>query len=565
MKPELRLRCNSTLYHAGAERRAACAIPLNMSDFKRASRWWRSETIYQIYPRSFSDHSGDGVGDLEGIRARLPYLRDLGVDALWLSPIFASPMKDFGYDIADYRAIDPLFGTMADFDRLLAEAHEAGLKLLLDLVPNHSSDQHAWFKASRSSREDPKRDWYIWKDAAPDGGPPNNWISNFGGPAWAWDEATGQYYHHAFLASQPDLDWRNPEVRAAMFDAMRFWLDKGVDGFRVDVIWHLAKDEHFRDNPPNPDYTPSQPEIERNLQVHSADQPEIHRIVADMRSVMEEYDERLLIGEIYLPLERLMDYYGEGGSGVHLPFNFQLIQTDWHAQKVAALVAEYEAAIPEDGWPNWVLSNHDQPRIAARTGERQARNAALLLLTLRGTPTLYYGEEIGIGDVEIPPGRIQDPWAKQEPETSRNRDKARTPMQWSSKPHAGFSTTEPWLPLSADWQRRNVAAMTGEGSSMLELHRSLLHLRRQHTALSTGDYRQLSVADDTFTFERCDAQARFAVLLNFASEPREVALHPAYEGGAILFSTDAKRTGAANAPFTLGPDEGVIIQGDPPS
>jgi len=530
-----------------------------MDGLTRASRWWRDETIYQIYPRSFGDLSGDGVGDLEGIRARLPYLRDLGVDAIWLSPIFASPMRDFGYDIADYCAIDPLFGTMADFDRLLEEAHQNGLKLLLDFVPNHTSDQHAWFQASRSSRDDPRRDWYIWKDAAADGGPPNNWISNFGGSAWQWDEATGQYYYHAFLASQPDLNWRNPDVRAAMYDTMRFWLDKGVDGFRVDVIWHLIKDEHFRDNPPNPAYTPGRPEIDRNLQIHSADQPEIHQVTAEMRAVMEEYDERLLIGEIYLPLERLMSYYGsEAESGVHLPFNFQLIQCPWRAESVAQIVAEYEAALPPGGWPNWVLSNHDQPRIAARAGERQARIAAMLLLTLRGTPTIYYGDELAIGDVAIPSDRIQDPWAKQEPDASFNRDKARTPMQWSAAPNAGFSPAEPWLPLTADWPERNVAVLEEDRGSMLQLYRSLLKLRR-HSALRTGEWRPLKGAEDVFAYERSDENGRFAILLNFASEPRATPLHPAFEGGAIVCSTDANRSGTASSSFTLGPDEGVII------
>ena len=530
-----------------------------MNEPTRASRWWRDEAIYQIYPRSFKDRSGDGRGDLAGIAEQLPYIRDLGVDAIWLSPIFASPMKDFGYDIADYCAIDPLFGTMADFDRLLEATHAHGLKLLLDFVPNHTSDQHDWFKASRSSRSDPKRDWYIWKDAAPDGSPPNNWISNFGGSAWARDEATGQYYYHAFLASQPDLNWRNPEVREAMFDNMRFWLDKGVDGFRVDVIWHLIKDEQFRDNPPNPGFRPGQSEINRNLQIHSADQPEIHRVIAEMRAVMEEYDHRLLIGEIYLPLERLMHYYGEDGAGVHLPFNFQLIQCPWRAGEVARIVSEYEAALPPDGWPNWVLSNHDQPRIAARAGERQAKIAAMLLLTLRGTPTVYYGDELAIGDVAIPQDRIQDPWARQEPDASFNRDKARTPMQWSSEPHAGFSQAEPWLPLTADWQERNVAALAGQSGSMLQLYKFLLKLRRRHSALRTGPYRQLDVAGDVFAYERHDENGRFAVLLNFASEPRPAPLHPAYDGGAIVLSTDANRDGAARTPFTLGPDEGGVI------
>jgi alpha-glucosidase len=303
---------------------------------------------------------------------------------------------------------------------------------------------------------------------------------------------------------------------------------------------------------------PGRPEIDRNLQIHSADQPEIHHVIAEMRAVMEEYDERLLIGEIYLPLERLMTYYGEGGSGVHLPFNFQLIQTPWRADRVAEIGAEYEAALPEHGWPNWVLSNHDQPRIAARAGEAQARVAAMLLLTLRGTPTIYYGDELGIGDVDVPHDRIQDPWAKQEPDSSFNRDKARTPMQWLTEPHAGFSPAEPWLPLTADWQTRNVEAAERESGSMLQLYRSLLQLRR-HSAFRTGAWRPLATRDDVFAYEREDENGRFAVLLNFASTPRATGLHPAFDGGAILCSTDANRTGAAADPLLLGPDEGVVI------
>lgn len=536
---------------------------LFMTAFQRADRWWRDQTIYQVYPRSFQDSGADGVGDLNGIRDRIPYLSALGVDCIWLSPIFASPMRDFGYDISDYRAIDPLFGSMHDFDDLLQEAHSHGLKLLLDFVPNHTSDEHRWFAESRSSRTNPKRDWYIWKDPAPDGGPPNNWISNFGGSAWEYDEQTGQYYYHAFLASQPDLNWRNPEVREAMFDVLRFWLDKGVDGFRVDVIWHLIKDEHFRDNPPNPDYRPGQPEIERNLQVNSADQPEIHDLVAEIRDVIDEYDNRLLIGEIYLPLERLMSYYGKTqDTGVHLPFNFQLLQCPWRPGKIADLVDEYEKSLPAHGWPNWVLSNHDQPRIAARAGEAQARIAAMLLLTLRGTPTLYYGDEIGLGDVTIPPGRVQDPWARQEPEASFNRDKARTPMQWSTRPFAGFSQAEPWLPLSRDWQQRNVALFEEQPDSLLNLYRRLLALRKNSQALRTGDYRALHVDEAIFGFERFDKNERLAIVLNFSEQERSVPDLPRdYRSASLMFSSHGRIEGDEPlAGKRLKAGEGLILQ-----
>ena len=370
--------------------------------------WWQTGVIYQIYPRSFQDTNGDGIGDLKGIERRLDYLIGLGVDAIWISPIYPSPMADFGYDVADYCGVDSRFGALADFDNLLVQAHARGLKILLDFVPNHTSDRHPWFVESRSSRDNPKRDWYIWRDPAPDGGPPNNWISDFGGSAWEWDEATGQYYYHAFLKEQADLNWRNPAVQSAMYDVMRFWFDRGVDGFRIDVLWHMVKAADFPDNPPNPAYQPAMSDMHRVLQLHSTDQPEVHGIAADMRAIADSYSaegrgERVLIGEIYLPVDRLMHYYGRERAGVHLPFNFQLVDAPWEARSLATLIADYEAALPPGCWPNWVLGNHDRPRVAAKRGQAQARVAAMLLLTLRGTPTLYYGDELGLSDVAIPP------------------------------------------------------------------------------------------------------------------------------------------------------------------
>ena len=359
--------------------------------------WWKRGVIYQIYPRSFQDTNGDGIGDLKGITARLDYLTWLGIDAIWISPIYPSPMADFGYDVSDYCNIDPLFGSLDDFDELVTSAHARGIKVILDFVPNHTSDRHPWFLESRSSRTNPKRDWYIWRDGKADGSPPNNWLSQFGGPAWTFDAATGQYYLHSFLREQPDLNWRNPAVREAMYDVLRFWLERGVDGFRVDVIWLLIKDAALRDNPLNPNYRPTEPGIHRVLQLYSSDQPEIHDVIAEMRAIVDRYDERVLIGEIYLPIEKLVAYYGKDLGGAHLPFNFQLIHAAWRAPVIAKLVTDYEGALPAGGWPNWVLGNHDQPRIAARVGEAQARVAAMLLLTLRGTPTMYYGDELGIG------------------------------------------------------------------------------------------------------------------------------------------------------------------------
>lgn len=523
--------------------------------------WWRTGAIYQIYPRSFRDANDDGIGDLEGIRRRLDYLVWLGVDAIWISPIYPSPMRDFGYDVTDYCGIDPIFGSLEDCDRLLAEAHAHGLKVILDFVPNHTSDQHPWFAASRRSRADPKRDWYIWRDGAPGGGPPNNWISNFGGGAWTFDEPTGQYYYHAYLAEQPDLNWRNPQVAEAMHAALRFWLRRGVDGFRVDVIWHLIKDAALRDNPPNPAWTPKDPEIERLLPIHSADQPEAHGVIAGMRRVLEEFGDRVLIGEIYLPLARLVAYYGENLSGAHLPFNFQLLQTPWSAQTLAKLIEDYEAALPEGGWPNWVLSNHDRPRIAARVGPEQARVAAMLLLTLRGAPTLYYGDELGIGDVDIAPHLIRDPWAKREPGLGVGRDPARTPMQWDATAFAGFSTHEPWLPLTPDHHTRNVARMSEEPSSILSLVRRLLHYRRDHASLSSGTWRRLDCGGDLLAFERRGDVEQTIIVLNFGGAAQVWSVPPESQKVRIAISTYCDRDGEkVGSALRLRPNEGLVLE-----
>ena len=416
--------------------------------------------MYQVYPRSFQDTDGDGVGDLRGIAQRLPYLSELGVDVIWISPIFPSPMADFGYDISDYTGIDPLFGSQQEFDALLAAAHERGLKILLDLVPNHTSDQHPWFRESRSSRHNAYRDWYIWRDPGPNGGPPNNWMSEFGGSAWEHDARTGQYYYHAFLAAQPDLNWRNPSVRKAIHEVMRFWLRRGVDGFRVDVIWHLVKDALFRDNPPNPDFGPGQPPHRAVVPLYTTDQAEVHEAIAGLRRVLDEFPDRVLIGEIYLPIERLVAYYGRDLEGTHLPFNFALLEVPWRARDIAKLIDDYEAALPPGGWPNWVLGNHDQPRIAGRVGPDQSRIAAMLLLTLRGTPTIYYGDEIGMPHVAIPPDCVRDPFERNVPGIGCGRDGARTPMQWDATPHGGFSRVDPWLPLAPGFATRQRRART---------------------------------------------------------------------------------------------------------
>jgi alpha-glucosidase len=530
--------------------------------------WWKRGVIYQVYPRSFQDSDGDGIGDLKGIEARLDYLAQLGVDAIWISPIYPSPMADFGYDVAEYCDVDSRFGTLADFDRLLAAAHDRNVKVILDFVPNHSSDRHPWFVASKSSRTDPKRDWYIWRDPAPGGGPPNNWISDFGGSAWEWDEATEQYYLHAFLKEQPDLDWRNPAVQQAMYDVLRFWFARGVDGFRIDVLWHLIKAKGFPDNPPNPAYHAAMGEMHRVQQIHSTDQIEVHAIAAEMRRIADGYGERVLIGEIYLPLERLMHYYGVDLAGVHLPFNFQLVEAPWNARGLATMIAEYEAALPAGGWPNWVLGNHDRPRIAARLGEAQARVAAMLLLTLRGTPTIYYGDELGLGHVDIPPARVQDPRELREPGLGLGRDPVRTPMPWDATPNAGFTTGTPWLPLNQDWADRNVERLAQAPGSALALHRRLLAVRRAHPALSVGDIALLDglgAGPDVLAYERRHGDERLLIALNLGSAPQELPLPGWAHHARPLVSTLAAVSTAASADsparerIVLRPDEGVIL------
>jgi alpha-glucosidase len=519
--------------------------------------WWQHGVIYQIYPRSFQDTDGDGIGDLKGINERLDYLSWLDVDAIWISPIYPSPMADFGYDVSDYCDIDPLFGSLDDFDQLVGSAHRRGIKIILDFVPNHTSEQHPWFIESRASRSNPKRDWYIWHDGKADGSPPNNWLSQFGGPAWTLDKATGQYYLHSFLREQPDLNWRNPAVRAAMYNVLRFWLERGVDGFRLDAIWVLIKDAELRDNPPNPNYRSTDSGITCLQSVHTADQPETHDVIAGMRAVLDQFEDRVLIGEIYLPIERLVAYYGKDLGGAHLPFNFQLIHTAWTAPAVAALVTEYEDALPRGGWPNWVLGNHDKPRIATRVGAAQARIAAMLLLTLRGTPTMYYGDELGIGNVQIPPEAMQDPWEKNEPGLGLGRDPSRTPFQWDATANAGFSRAQPWLPLDPSYKMRNVAALQSDPSSILNLYRRLLSVRRQYAALNIGSFQLIGAQGNALVYERRAENKRIVVCLNFGDTEQPIDPQD-FGGSTILVSTHPERT-ALGPNLVLQPNEGLTI------
>lgn len=525
--------------------------------------WWQRGIIYQVYPLSFMDGDGNGVGDLAGISQRLDYLVSLGVDAIWLSPIHPSPMVDFGYDVSDYLDIHPTFGTMANFDHLLAEAHRRGLRLILDLVPNHTSDQHPWFLESRSSRDNPKRDWYIWRDPAPGGGPPNNWVSYFGS-AWTLDARTGQYYFRQFREGQPELNYRNPDVLEAMLGVMRFWLDKGVDGFRVDVIARLAKDERFLDEPANPAYRPDEYYFHRLLHIYTEDQPAVHEYIRAMRRVLDEYDERVMIGELD-PIEGLMTYYGADDE-CHLPFNFNLLEIPWQAKVVREVADAYDAALPPGAWPTWVLGNHDRHRIASRAGRRQSRVAQMLLLTLRGTPTCYYGDEIGMVDVDIPPDGLRDTIGYADPSEARrfSRDPQRTPMQWDAGPNAGFCppAVDPWLPLAPDHQQINVAAESEDKRSMLALFRRLAALRRATPALAVGAYRSLDAGGTgVFAYERTWRDTRLVVALNFEDASAAVQLGSPGSLGEILLSTELDREGSETLDrLSLRPNEGIVVR-----
>jgi len=523
--------------------------------------WWKTGIIYQIYPRSFKDGNGDGTGDLEGIISKLDYLSWLGIDIIWISPVYPSPMADFGYDISDYTAIDPIFGDMRIFDRLLHAIHSRGMKLIMDLVPNHTSAEHAWFKESRSSRDNPKRDWYIWRPPRTDGSPPNNWLAAFGGSAWEWDSLTNEYYLHSFLKEQPDLNWWNDEVVDAMTDVMRFWLDRGVDGFRIDVLWHLIKDRHLRDNPPNPAYMPHMATYEQLLPVYSTDQPEVHDIVRRFRSTMEAYPERVMIGEIYLPVDRLVAYYGQDSKGVHLPFNFQLIFLPWSAPDISLAINQYEGALPADGWPNWVLGNHDQVRIASRIGYEQSKIAAMLLLTLHGTPTIYYGEEIGMKDVPIPAQEIQDPMGLNMPDKYLSRDPARTPMQWDQSEYAGFSGVKPWLRVSSSYERINVLSEKEDRYSFLTLYKKLIALRQSEPSLHSGNYIPVGNTNQWLAYKRQYAGHKsFLIVLNFTHRPCYFYPEGELRGHIVAATSPQAEGGPFNSGIDLNGDEGVIIE-----
>lgn len=524
---------------------------------KAADAWWRSATIYEIALISFQDSNADGKGDLEGLLSRIGYLQWLGIDAVWLTPIYRSQFRDLGYDISDYCAVDPPFGSLKDFDRVLAKLHEVGLRLILDLVPNHTSSDHAWFVESRSSRNNAKADWYIWAEAAQTGGPPNNWLSRFGGSAWEWCEARRQYYYHSFLVEQPDLNWRNPQVRAAIADVMRFWLDRGVDGFRVDASAVLIKDDLLRDNPPNPK-SKGKPPPQRLTPVFTDDRPETMQCIEFIREVIDGYDGRLLCGEVQGKTDRIGHFYGTERPRLHLPLNFALLDCPWDALSLQAAIEAYLNALPEGGWPVWVIGGHDKQRIASKVGHEQMRVAAMLLMTLKGTPFFYMGDEIGRERVPIPSDRVRDPFEKLVKGYGLCRDPERAPMRWNASPNGGFTTGEPWLPLEPDGSR-NVEQQQRDERSVLHLFRRLLALRRAHPCLETGEYQPIRSRNDVLAFKRVLAASELLIALNLAAEPRKCE----WDGvGRVLVSThlDRRPETTLQGSLLLRANEGVIIE-----
>jgi alpha-glucosidase len=534
---------------------------------RAAGVWWREAVIYENHLPSLRDADGDGVGDLEGLIASLDYLADtLGVTAVWVGPFFRSPLLDQGFDITDHTDVEPVFGDLKTFDRLLEEAHDRGVRIIVDYVPNHTSDQHPWFLESRSSRDNPRRDWYVWAEAASGRSYPNNWTSEAGGSVWEWDQRTGQFYLHSHLKEQPDLNWRNPEVRAAMLDVLRFWLDRGVDGFRVDVAHMLMKDPELRDNPPSPGGEPNpydiqHPDFASQLHVNDRMHPDLHGVLRDIRRVLDEYaGDRVAIGEVEaMDWERWAAFFGPELDELHMPFAFKLIETPWEAEALAEVAAGLERALPGGGWPILALGNHDRPRLATRLGRPRARVAAILLLTLRGTPTLLYGDELGMQDQHVPPEAQRDAFGLMAGGASR--DPTRTPMPWNAGPNSGFAppqATRLWLPVCREYQTLNVEAQLADERSSLNLYRRLIALREQSVALRAGEYAELPRAEDgCLTYVREADADRKLVALNITAEAKVLSF--ASQGEVLLSSAMDRQAEPVSGELTLRGDEGVVV------
>jgi alpha-glucosidase len=524
--------------------------------------WWQQAVIYQVYPQSFADSDGDGIGDLRGVVQRLDYLVDvLGVDAIWLNPFYRSPLVDGGYDVTDHCAVDPRFGTLADFDDLLAAAHRRGLRVMLDYLPSCTSDEHPWFAESSGDRGSAKRDWYVWRDPRPEGGPPNNWLAHWGGSAWTWHPPTSQYYLHTYLYRMPDLNWDNPDVRRAMFDVARFWLDRGVDGFRVDSAHIIGKDTELRDNPPNTEgiLEFGRPHGEMDSQLHLYDRGtgDVHGIYREFRTILDQYD-AVSVGEVAIADPQVWaGYYGTDLDELHMPFNFRLLGVEWNAKAVREVVEAVESALPEGAWPTWVLGNHDEPRIAGRIGAARARLAMVLLLTLRGTPTIYYGDELGMTDVVVPPDQVRDPWELRMPGLGLGRDPERSPMRWTTAANAGFCPpdAQPWLPMG---DTPPVEVQLDDGESMLTLTRRLLRLRRERAELAGGRWRPVDgLPADCLGYLRELGTARSLVVLNFG--PSAVTVDLAEFGDGEFLAGTHPRDTVDLSRLTVHSDEGLLV------
>jgi len=505
--------------------------------------WPSNAIIYQIYPRSFQDSNGDGVGDLNGIISRLDYLNDgtknsLGINTIWLSPIYPSPMVDFGYDVSDYKDIDPVFGTLDDFERLLTECHKRGIKVLMDFIPNHTSSKHEWFLQSRLSKKNDKRDFYIWKDPKPGQLPPNNWLSVFGGSAWEYDPQTKQYYMHSFHKEQPDLNWRNPEVMKEMLDVLRFWLDRGVDGFRVDVPEWMIKDERFLDEPENPLFPDDSSEdpYHRLMHTYTLAQSEYVDVVKKFVDVLEEYGQKFIVTEVWSSSEQLIKVYNRIEKHFFAPFNFFMITAPWDAAVHKEGIDKYDDGVTSMYTPTYVLGSHDKSRIASRIPASQIRIAAMLLFTLRGIPFIYYGEELGMEDTPIPQDQIHDPFEKNSPGLGLGRDPERTPMQWNKKPKAGFTTGKPWLPINENYKKLNAQTENIDPKSLLSFYKQLIHIRNESKALLHGKYASWDTGSDKiFAYTRHKGSEVILVILNYSDLEQRISL-PFRKGKVILDS-----------------------------
>jgi len=537
---------------------------------KNMKRWQNVNALYQIYPRSFYDASGDGVGDLNGITAKLEYLKggvnSVGVDAIWISPFYPSPMVDFGYDIANYCDVDPIFGTLDDFRNLLSEAHRHDIKVMVDFVPNHTSDKHEWFINSKTAKNSSKRDYYVWRDAKADGSVPNNWLSTFGGSAWQWDQNTQQYYLHSFLKEQPDLNWDNPDVRAAMADVLRFWLDIGVDGFRVDVARYISKDTEYRNDSINMAYgniAEAQDPYHGLLHNHSQYGPRLFDFLHELTQVVDKYDDRIMVFEDYPEenrsiAEQYRAFY-DVHPGVGMPFNFQGINCQWDADAFGSFINNFQELLHTGERPLYCFGNHDQPRIVSRFGSKQARLLALLQLTLPGLPVIYNGEELGMENGDITSNEMKDPAEKYTPGIGMGRDPQRTPMQWSAKENAGFSQTKPWLPIGTRYRTLNVENESSNDDSFLTLYRKLLSLRRDDVTLREGDFQLSSkTASQVLTYRRQSSEGIYIVVLNFSADVKEVDIGST--GEFVMSTHSAFASDISNAHLALKPYEGVLLR-----